>query len=742
MKISLHDKNDCLLKIILMCLPAIIPLVLSGECRADADDTIAITNINGNCDKKSFLSFGYWDGADKYEGKFDADTKHSGKASVMVRNVGDTGKAGWWTPKGIAVKENTSYIASFYVRAKNATTGYFQVSFPNTGHPQVLDDFDKGSYEWTKKEVSFLTPKGTKAVKFHFFNTGKGTFWFDELSLLEADNPKTATFDGSTFLYKPRYEKEDPPLSDVGFWDRWKGYITYQRKDPRWIYPNSVPQPGEMTRELRSFGTPGQYVALWFCVYALEDLKDVTVKVMDDLSLDSENAIRKEDVNVKLIRCWPQRAAWGGNSYYVIPECLERFEKTDIPKNETQGFWIQVKIPPGAKPGDWATRVRIDVARGSSRNLDVNIKVLPFALETPQGINWLMCSDLTYQPLSRMTRYLKDMKEYGITGVIIQQTYDRGFIDGEDGTLSYHSDFLAHALKTLKSLGMDKVVGLSNDSIRNFDEQKLKKVLCAIDCFMKKNGVNEWCWQGIDEPGCVPARMEIALRIYKWAKDVGVKTYCTCYNYDDLAKLMPFIDAGIITTDHGKLAKFKSLAQTNNASLWFLGGGIYTGQEGGLTPDRYLSGYDFYKTGLPVHESWTYQRPLAYKGDPYSDFDGTTKGGQPKEYAITYPARKPTDDEVSIMTLQWEGIREGIDDYKYAYTLTQWIKKAREKGHQEEAAKSEQRLNALMEGVPWSEDYQCGNCYSKPGNFSNDTAVKHRWWIAQEIMKLQKIIGE
>jgi len=95
--------------------------------------------------------------------------------------------------------------------------------------------------------------------------------------------------------------------------------------------------------------------------------------------------------------------------------------------------------------------------------------------------------------------------------------------------------------------------------------------------------------------------------------------------------------------------------------FWCYGIGCYRGQEGRVLPNRYAGGFLFWKTGARRMFAWTFQRP---RGRPYDDFDGL-------DYCITYPA---PDSPVSLRTLQWEGIREGVNDARYALCLESLVR--------------------------------------------------------------------
>ncbi len=91
--------------------------------------------------------------------------------------------------------------------------------------------------------------------------------------------------------------------------------------------------------------------------------------------------------------------------------------------------------------------------------------------------------------------------------------------------------------------------------------------------------------------------------------------------------------------------------------------------------------------------SWTFQRP---KGDPYNDFDfDGEEFKKAKDACITYPSQS---NATFIPTMQWEAIREGIDDAKYIYTLTTMVNRIENKRKKN---LYQYRLKKIMEDIPW-----------------------------------------
>jgi hypothetical protein len=120
--------------------------------------------------------------------------------------------------------------------------------------------------------------------------------------------------------------------------------------------------------------------------------------------------------------------------------------------------------------------------------------------------------------------------------------------------------------------------------------------------------------------------------------------------------------------------------------------------------------------------------------DPLDNF--TVK----KSYGMTYPVAKPTPEKVTIFSLEWEGIREGITDYKYLHTLEQMIKEAEQAGRTEAAAVARKTLAEILGYVPWRDDRADGNGITETQYFNNDTAEKLRAMAATAILNLQEAL--
>ncbi len=261
---------------------------------------------------------------------------------------------------------------------------------------------------------------------------------------------------------------------------------------------------------------------------------------------------------------------------------------------------------------------------------------------------------------------------------------------------------------------------------------------------MNQLGV-EWYYYGWDEPHATNFYF-YALQQYKYWHEGGAPTYVTGgVRWDFLD--VPCMVLGAVRTE--AMVKYhQQICKHNDAQFWWYGTGSYIGCETRLVPNRYRSGYYFWKTGARAQVSWTFMR---VQEDPYNDFDGVKVNPQePKEQCTAYPRpMKPGDWSTyqgAIPTLQWEGLREGVNDYLYAWTLKSLAQEAMQSPQpavRMAGRRALQQLRRLMEAVPWPKDDgpQVIKLHEGPGHYGNEQCEAVRWAICEKLLKLQSVIA-
>jgi len=640
----------------------------------------------------------------------------------------------------------------------------------------------KGNNGWTECKETFVLPEGMRSFRIDvILQQCTGKVWFDDLSVnyipfSPRDREKAIEIETKgrkiKAYYEPRYKKADNPLSEkiVKKWTD-KGFVPYLRGDPRDVYPESIPQPGEITDKISIFAAKGEYESAWINVYSLRHLKGVRMEPGDLVNAAGEK-ITKENIDVRIVKCWPT-----GNSglfegyaynYTVTPEMLLKKNSVDIPANTSQSFYFIVKVPSTASPGNYLGRYIIKAEGGISLPVDFCLEVLPFALDIPDNMTWFMHCTGNFAALCKpgmnmidaVAVAMRDIKEHGIEGIILGCGYGSPAkfktVNGKlvltafpkveliipamkkavlKGPLIVHCGTMLEE-QVAGALGVEKPPvadgGLGGvTKIMETPEFKaaFKTALQEVDKLIKKLGGENFTWYytGVDEPGGRAAGGRPARALWQWplAKEAGFKG--AAYIHGDFwKKLAPFNTIQIFTGDlvysrERNAEILREIFKYKNVPFHYGYSGCYDGLAGGLMPSRWGTGFLSYISKAQGEVTWLYIL------DSITDPDGIE---QLKFYPkVTYCT---TAGEITP-TLQWEGAREGIDDYRYLYTLEKLImQKYQDPESRDKAAAIGKKLQAILDTVPWGEDFG-----KVADGFNNATVVKYRRQIADWIIELQ-----
>ena len=542
------------------------------------------------------------------------------------------------------------------------------------------------------------------------------------------------------------------------------GFIPYTRPEPFDIKPWSKPKEEERIDKLQCSLAQGETTSLWFAIYAIEPLSSLSLQVQP---------LKKgmnPSIEIRYAHFWAQRTDWRGRTYYITPELLlptsngyalfpakggtlER-RPLDIPQNESRLFWLTIKAPENLPSGDYLFTLKIQAKGKSSLNLPITLHIYPFRLLKPENRRWLLYSDSWLWgnlPDEKVLKILRGIKEHGIDGFTELPFGKLDLSRLKEGVVKYDASPLIRIANLMKQVGFKgphtigvwaegecaQALGLLVDLNKEWPEELKQAVIkvakCVVDT-LKPTGL-DWLFYGWDEPG--PENLA-ALQQYRCWYEGGAKTYVTFFDrgtYEVAGQWMtaPCFSVGLIYNE--ETAKWvRHQCDVRRQKFFWYGSGCYLGQEGRIFPNRYLTGWLFYKTKADAEVSWTFVRPHE---DPFNDFDGINVNNvEPKDQCTAYPWLARPNDYSSLIdiipTIQWEAIREGINDYCYAYTLSKMIeevKKRKGKEWEKLAKEAEETLKAVEESVPW------GNEVGKRG-YTNKELMEARNLLGKEIERV------
>lgn len=504
--------------------------------------------------------------------------------------------------------------------------------------------------------------------------------------------------------------------------DRERGFIGWV---PNWmtlVYLQSVPRADDERAAVTVTAAPGEYEPATVAIRALDDLSGVHVET-GDLTAGAAT-IPAEAIEVRTVRCWPQRigSSWG-NEYRVVPELLEARASVDVPANTTQQFWLTVHVPADAAPGNYTGQVAV-VAGEGRWEVPLRLTVLPFALEPaerPVGMYW---HDERVEGAVQDAQ-IRDMVAHGCTAVTLDTPVE---ITNVDGRMQVDGSRLVALLRKLQAMGITGPIpyngGVEGRVKRAFPDEfdaRYTEAIARIEELTAGSGTPKLLYYPVDEIGNSDDRGQRAHELCALiAQAPGATSYITVNNYAAGEKWGDTFDIWCGNIEYTAEQEQALLARGKRYMRY---GSAYLND---CRRARNSSGLGFYRRPAEAMYYWHYQ---AYNGDPYNDFDGTAR-----DWCAAYPG----EDGEQIPTLDWEAIREGIDDMRYIATLKSLAARAAE-GTAAQRAASERalaELNAVLsigEGV---------NQTSYAEDLSDEEYAGLRTRLIEQILALRTALGE
>jgi len=514
------------------------------------------------------------------------------------------------------------------------------------------------------------------------------------------------------------------------------GYVLFAPHWMRKLFGNSVPLAGEVEAGLEASAAPGEYEPMTLAVYPLRTLGECTVTV-GALRGPSGAAIPAESIEVRTVRLWPQIPGQKGSSYadqfIETPEALEAGGTIDVVAGKTREWWLTVQVPADAAPGRYAGAATFSPADGATSEVPISLEVLPVALREPEGYAFGMYwgpwrqAGMTEE---RVLAQLRDLRAHNMNSVALDA--DATMSRGEDGGYRFDLEPVTHALELLKQHGFTAPIpwGYSFPPLDTEfgSEEHLRQVQAFVEharAHFAARDLPEVLWYPRDEPWSGERREQCKVLLQAIKQVPGARTYVTT-RLDTAEEFDPWLDVRTHTLSLSggfDPRVVRASAAASGDTYWW-----YTNACREY-PDvmRFKGGCFFWKTGASGQFYWAYQYPSS---NPTSDLDGI-------DWCAAYPeATGP------IPTIEWEGLREGIDDFRYLHTLELEIADARQTGSAAARALADE-AEALL-GRVRAEVVDDLAVYDERGlNFHVDSIWEHeqydrfRWQVAEQIAALQ-----
>lgn len=477
-------------------------------------------------------------------------------------------------------------------------------------------------------------------------------------------------------------------------------FLIFTRNEAAPIYLESAPKTAELTEKLVASATPGEYEPLNFAIYSAKNLEGIKIKV-SDLTSDKGGRISNANIDVRTVNYVRKIKDQAKKTYFLMPMTLSKGHDF-IDAKSSRRYWLTVHVPKTVKAGTYRGEIEIQPGNAQTKKLAIVFNVLPYELLDPSVVRFMWSPKVSF-PANNEKMNL-DMREHGMTTMMLGgevKTRDRK-VDQQD--IDHMVESINHGVELHKKLGFrdNPIGGVSNNQIINYWDKSINwfrfwPVTQELDnefistykrVFLDDKRSKNWPQIHhyiVDEPGGAnPKNLEPTAHYLKLFKKnlPQLKTFVTIgggmkQGYDELGMLSPYLD--VTATNYVTKELIDRLGKMDSA-FW-----VYNGSSLNTEPikERFFFGWYAWKVGAKGIGQWTY----AWTGSPYSDAFRDNR----QDYALE------TKDGF-VPTVGWELIREGIDDYKYIYTLSRLIQiglKSDNKDFRRQAEESNKFLSEL-----------------------------------------------
>ena len=515
-----------------------------------------------------------------------------------------------------------------------------------------------------------------------------------------------------------------------------RGFVTFHRPYVDLVFENAVPLAAERFETLEVKLARGEYEPVTFAMRALRDLADVRVSV-------EGGTLPAEWVEVRLARSMMKRfhakflsfgrtgdmGTKGEYELMRVPTWLAKVDGADVTRDTSAWWWLTVHAGEEAAPGAYTGTVVVEADGTVTAIGEIEVTVLPFELEAPAGYHFGFYDGAHNEQYWSIGERFADQRAHGMTSVGWNGKAMLGLSrSGERVQVDFGGSAVAFVMDAYRDAGFPEgILWLMSDDIYRWctregegDEVKagayFVQVIRAIERERGRRGWAEIIYQPEDEVIGHAKRMREARQKIRWLKEVGVRTemdhFCTGPSGERKAyveELLPFTD--VITNRFTtrpiwyplSWGEMTAWAGENGKTLW-----TYNITDAKTFPSpttlRFTHGWFFRTFGRSCTGIYLWQYGLVY-GDPYNEEESERNRGENFD-DMTY--RIPADPGRGYSggpTIEYECMREGIDDLRYVMTLEKAIEAGR-RSRDSKANELADSCEAMLEGLKKRFDFE------------------------------------
>ena len=548
---------------------------------------------------------------------------------------------------------------------------------------------------------------------------------------------------------------------------------------------DATPARGDEGRPMSISACRGEYEPATFLIRAGKNLKKVRVTA-GDLKDKDGHSIPAGAIDIRVMKVWYQGGEMegfgqtplgkGSKELLLVPELLLKDDglididvdkKTNVfhfegipvdgpdlkpvavPANTSKQFWLTVKVPEGAAAGTYSSKVTVSPANARAAEIELKVTVLPFTLRKPEKVYsvYYYGPTMFYYGSGRQGRLaeLEDMRAHGMNSAsMYTYYYDTRVRKNAQGTWEVDLAPLKEALDLRVKAGLTAptVFSLSSYICRDTafrrlwtadagmtaeNEAKLTQVIRQLEKFVKDNRYPQLLYYGVDEP--TGPRLARCTRIFDVIHRAGGKTTTAVYD-DQLGNIDVPIYALPMANRLYENPELPRKPHEMELHYWH--------PLENPSVDRFRYGFLTWFAGLDGASSYAYRHVFQSDNPYYDESKGPVNPKQNRNMMYTYPSRTGP-----VPTIQWEAVREGIDDVRYLTTLAHWVDKCEDATGNEAVARAKRKGLELLNTPPeaFTRDRPVKtNQYRYGRDLEANDFHDYRRQVIEQILVLQRLL--
>jgi hypothetical protein len=367
----------------------------------------------------------------------------------------------------------------------------------------------------------------------------------------------------------------------------------------------------------------------------------------------------------------------------------------DLAEEERAAWLVRIRVPGGTPAGSYTVPLEYRLDGTTWRaGVPVQLNVLPFDLVDPSERNYVFGAFCARSRLSA-AQYAQ-MKAHGVDAGLWFWDSNGMRLLNDGGKLRMDFARIDRTMDRIKAAGMrgPVVLALGNDRTGHFEWHICRKFELPMQPRVKRHGKSVRL-AALDDPKIEELIVEALRQVFahaaerKWPEIVvmpydepterlmdehrrmvrifrthfpEVRLYGCSMNRLKWAEQVADCD---IIVSNGSFEAIRKMTRQKKLASWFYGGCTVSR---GFQVNRWRYGLQRFAHGAEGSWFWSYD---FFTGDPWTEFDGSRGDSA---WVICWPPL--AKGAPSVNTVSYEGLREGVDDVRYALTLESMIEKA------------------------------------------------------------------